>query len=365
MSPSPAVVGHRTLRDVPFHHALPEHPPRCLPACTTLSASADGSNSRAFASTAPQLCDNTHRIYTNDSTKHKSRIITASITRANQLPISNPLEQSGRHPGESPFEPNTEVPSTSRPKPEMPLAKKFSKFRENYRSTRSSQLSLPGKPSDPYLSYYDTLLTNDDMIALENDWLTDNNIAFWEEYLERKYLAQYPQAKIQLLRPTITFLLMKEKDINLVKNALPDLTGITHIFLPINDSRILNAAESGSHWSLLLVSMIDGAAFHYDSLGGSNVRDAKEATQQLRLLLGKYISFYNMDDCPQQENMKDCGVFVCILMRHLLLKRLLQANATQKVSMSMANKMIDSHGGRQEMKTIISHMCRTAIERQQ
>ncbi len=61
----------------------------------------------------------------------------------------------------------------------------------------------------------------------------------------------------------------------------------------------------------------------------------------------------NLDDSPQQENSGDCGVFVCILMRHLLLKRLLSANAREKVSMSMGGKLVDAKGGRKEMLTII------------
>jgi sentrin-specific protease 8 len=40
-------------------------------------------------------------------------------------------------------------------------------------------------------------------------------------------------------------------------------------------------------------------------------------------------------------------------MRHLLLKRLLSANAREKVSMSMGGKLVDAKGGRKEMLTII------------
>jgi len=37
-------------------------------------------------------------------------------------------------------------------------------------------------PEDAYLSYYDVRLTREDISVLKNDWLTDNVIAFWEEY---------------------------------------------------------------------------------------------------------------------------------------------------------------------------------------
>jgi sentrin-specific protease 8 len=154
----------------------------------------------------------------------------------------------------------------------------------------------------------------------------------------------------------MTFLLMKDPDIRSAQQALPNFSKVTHIFLPINDARSVTTPEGGSHWSLLLVSAIDGVAFHYDSLGGANYKEARDATDKLSRILGQPLRFHNIEDCPQQENGSDCGVFVCILMRHLLVKRLLNANAREKVSMSMANKMIDSHGGRKEMMRIIESL---------
>ncbi|RSL71956.1 hypothetical protein CEP54_001142 [Fusarium duplospermum] len=211
-------------------------------------------------------------------------------------------------------------------------------------------------PEKPYLSYYDVLLTAEDIKSLKHDWLTDNNIAFWEEYLERETLPRYPQARIVLLRPSMTFLLMKEPDLRSVRSALPDFSKVTHIFLPINDNRNVGVAEGGSHWSLLLVSTLDGVAFHYDSLGGANYAEANLATRKLATVLQRPLRFINLEDCPQQENGSDCGVFVCLLMRHLLVKRLLCANAREKVSMSMGGKMVDSYGGRKEMLRIIENL---------
>lgn len=154
----------------------------------------------------------------------------------------------------------------------------------------------------------------------------------------------------------MTFLLMKNKDTEGVRAALPNFGDITHIFLPINDNRNLAQAEGGSHWSLLLVSIIDGVAFHYDSLEGANNEEAWEACRRLASVLGKPLRFHYLAECPQQENGSDCGVFVCIIMRHLLVKRLLAVNAGEKISMSMANKAIDSLGARKEMLRIIESL---------
>jgi sentrin-specific protease 8 len=162
----------------------------------------------------------------------------------------------------------------------------------------------------------------------------------------------------------MAFILMKDPDLRSAKQALPNLSKVTHIFLPINDARSVETAEGGSHWSLLLVSAIDGVAFHYDSLGGANYREARDATEKLSRVLKQDLRFHNIDDCPQQENGSDCGVFVCILMRHLLVKRLLNANAREKVSMSMANKLIDANGGRKEMIRIIDSLRKEGQRRQ-
>jgi sentrin-specific protease 8 len=151
----------------------------------------------------------------------------------------------------------------------------------------------------------------------------------------------------------MSFMLIQTPDPLTLKDALPDFTRTTHIFLPINDCRNVEIAEGGSHWSLLLVSVVDGVSFHYDSLNPANHDEAQMASYKLGLLLGKKLQFVDLTDSPQQENSSDCGVFVCIQMRHLLLKRLLLADSKQKISMSMSGKTIDAGAGRKEMLKII------------
>lgn len=60
-----------------------------------------------------------------------------------------------------------------------------------------------------------------------------------------------------------------------------------------------------------------------------------------------------MLDSPQQENGSDCGVFVCVLMKHLLLKRLLKADASRKISMSMKDTHVQARDGRKQMLKVI------------
>lgn len=172
-------------------------------------------------------------------------------------------------------------------------------------------------------------------------------------YLEREELIAYPKARIVLLRPSMSYLLQHTPDPLTLKSALPDFTYTTHIFLPINDNTDVAHAEGGSHWSLLLVSIIDGVSFHYDSLSPSNDKEARATSRKLEQLLQKQLRFIHMDDAPQQENGSDCGVFVCVLMKHLLLKRLLKADASRKISMSMKDQHINAQDGRKTMLKMI------------
>ncbi|KAK5675830.1 hypothetical protein LTS10_011561 [Elasticomyces elasticus] len=218
-------------------------------------------------------------------------------------------------------------------------------------------------PEDAILSYHDIRLTREDYDCIRNDWLTDNVIAFWQEYLERERLNAYPKARIVLLRPSMAFMLLRTKDPLSLKAALPDFKETTHIFLPVNDCRDVTRAEGGSHWSLLLVSVIDGVAFHYDSLYPSNAQEGKMVTHNVSALLGKKLNFINLQDSPQQENSMDCGVYVCLLMQHLLIQKLLRVHADAKISMSMRGKEVDAYGGRKEMIRVIESKKREGEKR--
>lgn len=228
-----------------------------------------------------------------------------------------------------------------------------SHFRHPFGGRVSKHFGDMLSPEDAYLSYHDVRLTREDVQCIKDDWLTDNVIAFWQEYLEHEKLRDYPRANIVLLRPSMAFLLLNTKDPLSLKSALPDFEKTTHIFLPVNDCRSVDIAEGGSHWSLLLVSVIDGVAFHYDSLTPSNISEAKLVAHRISQLLGKPLKFINLDDSPQQDNSSDCGVYVCLLMQHLLMSRLLRAHAQDKISMSMRGKEVDAYNGRKEMLRVI------------
>lgn len=182
-------------------------------------------------------------------------------------------------------------------------------------------------------------------------------------YLEHEYLMKSDRTNIILLRPSMSFMLLQTPDPRTVREALPDFSKTTHVFLPVNDCRNVLQAEGGTHWSLLLVSIVDEVAFHYDSLPPGNQEEAYQITRKLSILLNKPIRFVQLNDSPVQENGSDCGVFVCLNMRYLLLKRLLIATGKEKVSMSLAGKKVDASAGRREILKIIEGFRKEGVKR--
>lgn len=91
--------------------------------------------------------------------------------------------------------------------------------------------------------------------------------------------------------------------------------------------------------------------------------EAGTITMKLGVLINCPIRFVHLEDAPEQENSSDCGVFVCLNMRYLLLDRILRANSHQKVSMSLAGKRVDATSGRREMLKIIEGFRKEGVRR--
>jgi sentrin-specific protease 8 len=151
----------------------------------------------------------------------------------------------------------------------------------------------------------------------------------------------------------MTFMLMQTRDPLALKDALPKFDNATHIFLPINNNKNVEVAEGGSHWSLLVVSATDGVAFHYDSLGGDNNREAEVVAMKMTVLLKKPLRFAQIRDAPQQENMNDCGVFVCMFMQTILVDKLLKVAGNEKINVSLRSDTFNARQGRKDMLRVI------------
>lgn len=189
----------------------------------------------------------------------------------------------------------------------------------------------------------------------------------YHRYLQREFLTEFKNSKIVLLQ-TGAAMMLKDMPVEQIKvgESIPDLDGVTHMFVPVNDddqSQDIGRGNGGSHWSLVLVSLVDGVAFYYDSIASTNVVEANRIIKKLAAVLGMQLRFIPLNDTPQQENGSDCGVYVCMFMEHLLLHRLLMVKTNEKVSMSMGGKHIDAREGRRKMLRVIEERRREGEKR--
>ena len=180
-------------------------------------------------------------------------------------------------------------------------------------------------------------------------------ISWYEEYLEHTLLGQHKDAHVKLLAPSITSILFLDTNMAMIKDAMGDLKGVSHIFLPINDNRDTQRAEGGTHWSLLVVSINDQTAFHYDSLMSTNFDEARMIAKKLGQMLDVPLKFMDLQDAPQQDNGTDCGVFVIMNMRTLL-ERLLSRDRGEQVSMSLKNAKLNSTRERKDLLNKIKEL---------
>jgi sentrin-specific protease 8 len=65
------------------------------------------------------------------------------------------------------------------------------------------------------------------------------------------------------------------------------------------------------------------------------------------------LQYKQLDEGPQQENTSDSGVYVCLLMRHLLVERLLTGGWDVKIDMDLRDQVLDVKAGRKQMLDII------------
>ncbi|KAL5395462.1 hypothetical protein PMIN06_004184 [Paraphaeosphaeria minitans] len=232
-----------------------------------------------------------------------------------------------------------------------------------------------------YFAYHDSNVTRHDMSTLadEHGWLEDNVVNFWIQYIEKEEMHNFPKARIELFAPSMSTFMKLERDLSVSKSVLgqmPDLAAnkTTHVFIPVNGDRTsdhdTDAVKFGSgqetagiHWSLLVISLIDNVAFHYDSMNGLNSPDARDLLRgfEAALPVSRSLRFVDMVDSPQQTDGWNCGIFALVIMKHLLLKRLLRADANQKITMSMKDQDIDYDGARKTIRTLIEERREEAI----
>lgn len=224
-----------------------------------------------------------------------------------------------------------------------------------------SKLKLRGSQDDPILQYHDVTVYENDLRNLQdNEWFNDNNISFLYEYLDCTVLNEF--SSIALLRPSLSYLLLHTVDPKDLRTVLPSFKSTEFIFLPINDNPDVTAIEGGCHWSLLIVSLIDKKALHYDTLNGANNYAARKTSTNLEMLLDTKLDYYPVHT-PQQSNMADCGILVCEI-TSILVKRLINASKDGRIELGLSNYNLVAPAGRTYMLLLILQLVseRKAVE---
>jgi len=98
-----------------------------------------------------------------------------------------------------------------------------------------------------------------------------------------------------------------------------DIFSKKKLFIPVH-------VEEENHWCLVCVNFTERSIKYFDSLGGRNFKCLKLILKYLMLEYddkkGKDFQasgwiLMNVKNCPQQMNLWDCGVFVCMFAEYL------------------------------------------------
>lgn len=172
------------------------------------------------------------------------------------------------------------------------------------------------------LSYYDTLLRESDVDLLdEPQWVNDNIIWFWMQYLENELCAS-SSGSLAFVGPDVVQLVKLGAALN-VEQVLKSLNLKQKelVLLPVNDCQEFDL-PGGCHWSLLVYNQARKIFEHYDSSKGHNHSHAKAVARALTPLLSPREVRVVESDCLQQHNSFDCGLYVMYNLQQVCAKHI-------------------------------------------
>lgn len=161
------------------------------------------------------------------------------------------------------------------------------------------------------LSYGDVVLWSSDVQLLRGHFfLNDRLIEFFFAQLAVPH-------HLLLLSPAISFWISHCPDTLTLSPMVEPLRLLERqvVMFAVNDNEDVGMVSGGSHWSLLVYIRELNKFEHYDSMGGSNAKHAKQLASVMRHFLGPdaQTAEYEEPWAPQQENGYDCGLYVMAL----------------------------------------------------
>ena len=163
-----------------------------------------------------------------------------------------------------------------------------------------------------------TLRESDISLFNSNQWLNDQCINFFYEYL-----AETAGRDCVLMDPAAVFMMLLEDDIDDLRASLRrlEISEDSYIFCPINDNLDPDTPARGSHWSLCVYAR--GRAYYYDSTGTSatNYSNARNIAYKLSQLLHQpKPNLTQVTLKYPQNNSSDCGVYVLMITREIVIR---------------------------------------------
>ncbi|MET4329188.1 type III effector protein XopD [Bradyrhizobium sp. i1.15.2] len=190
---------------------------------------------------------------------------------------------------------------------------------------------------DPTVSSHGRGLVLDD-----TEWLGDQHIDRDYRLQEQDLQRYHPNlaARTRFVNPLIVLNYLRSDHDGVVltgfQRIIYDDNGndtADFLFLPVINADPENPNSRGNHWSLLFVDRSDRdrpVAYHYDSYGGLNKKQAEHLAGRLDLRL-------KPARMAQQQNGYDCGVFVVDGTRELV-RRLAQVGQTVHLDRFVVNR---------------------------
>lgn len=202
----------------------------------------------------------------------------------------------------------------------------------NFTQAHTKKILVENKENQTDFKQTNSSLTDE---LLSKTWISDQSVTQHIELLNYFFLEN---SNLCILNP-------------LIVHAVKNITGYSdyleplqlydkdYLLMPLNNSQKL-AEEGGSHWSTLIFDKQSKQFFHYDSIGGSNICNARKIADKILLYMtGESVKTVITEvKCPQQVNGYDCGIYMLhiidLLVSNFLSTKSIDSSVVSELSLS-------------------------------
>ncbi|KHJ82860.1 Ulp1 protease family, catalytic domain protein [Oesophagostomum dentatum] len=179
--------------------------------------------------------------------------------------------------------------------------------------------SSHGDKDSKVLSYGDVVLYESDVnTLLPGVWLNDNILSFVCEFLMENSSREVKE-QVAIVSAASCELIRYAGDASIIREIFTSLNFFDKekILFVLND-REDPRVVGGFHWSLLVLDRRAAHFHYYDSTRPAKTAVAKQVVGIVSEFLDNKDIKFTIEDCPQQRNSFDCGMYVIEFIRHVL-----------------------------------------------